>query len=115
MDTLFGDATSARPTPIARSETGSLLGTNSPMPGPSNIGPSDAIPGLDLDPPHVVIKNGKPQYSQAGGVQEQEEEEEVEENKGAGGWISRLLGRNGSDGGNGKNGKYRVLGQEEEG
>jgi hypothetical protein len=125
MDVLFGDATTAMPTPIARAEEGSLMGVSSPVPsmdlrrgiqgaGPSyanGLGPANAIPGLDIDPPHVSIVNGKPQYA-----------EDEESGEGVGGWISRMVNRTRGDGGSvrsgrsGKsgNGKYKPLDQEEE-
>ncbi|TAQ84912.1 hypothetical protein B7494_g6760 [Chlorociboria aeruginascens] len=112
MDMLFGDATTAMPTPTTRAETGSLMG-NSPVPSmdlrrgiyganSNGIGPSSAIPGLDIDPPHVSIKNGKPQY---GGDEESSE--------GVGGWISRMVNRKGDDGSI-KSGQYKPLDQEDE-
>ncbi|KAH8657058.1 hypothetical protein BGZ60DRAFT_384256 [Tricladium varicosporioides] len=117
MDSLFGDATTAMPTPVARAETGSLLGANSPVPsmdlrrgiqGTPGFGPSSAIPGLDIDPPHVSIKNGKPQYSES--VNENEGE-------GVGGWISRMVNRNKDGEGSirsGRSGKYKAVDQDEE-
>ena len=121
MDMLFGDATTAMPTPITRAETGSLMGAGSPVPsmdlrrgirdystGPSGLGPSNAIPGLDIDPPHVSIKNGKPQYT---------DENENESGDGVGGWISRMVNRTKGDGGSvrsGESGQYKPLDQEEE-
>ena len=114
MDVLFGDATTAMPTPATRAETGSLMGISSPVPsmdlrrgihgsgGPNGLGPSNAIPGLDIDPPHVSIKNGKPQY--AG---------DEESGEGVGGWISRMVTR-GKDEGSIKSGKYKPLDQEDE-
>lgn len=126
MDTLFGDATTAMPTPVTRAETGSLMGVSSPVPsmdlrrgiqgaGPSNangIGPSSAIPGLDIDPPHVSIVNGKPQYAA-----------DEEANEGAGGWISRMVNRaRGGDssrgsvrsGRSGRSANYKPIDQEEQ-
>jgi len=126
MDILFGDATTAMPTPQTRAETGSLMGLGSPTgsvdlrrgivgstpqthPG---LGPSSAIPGLDIDPPHVSIVNGKPQYATDG---------ENGEGEGVGGWISRIVSRNRVDGDesvrsgkSGRNGKYKALDQEED-
>jgi MFS family permease len=114
MDALFGDATTAMPTPATRAETGSLMGVNSPVPsmdlrrginsGNSNgLSLPSAIPGLDIDPPHVAIRNGKPQY-------------ETDENngEGVGGWISRMVNRSKGDGESIKNGKYKPLDQEDE-
>ncbi len=119
MDTLFGDATTAMPTPIARAETGPLMGISSPVPsmdlrrgnqgaGPNygDLGPANAIPGLDIDPPHVSIVNGKPQLGEEDGNGE-----------GVGGWISRMVNKvKGDDESirSGKDSKYKALGQEEE-
>lgn len=118
MDALFGDATTAMPTPATRAETGSLLGA-SPIPsmdlrrgivgpasGGNGLGPSSAIPGLDIDPPHVNIKNGKPQYG-----------DEDSTSEGVGGWISRMVnkGTGGSEDASIKSGKYKPLDQEEDG
>lgn len=124
MDTLFGDATTAMPTPATRAETGSLLGVNSPVPSmdlrgvvnatprfANSLGPAGAIPGLDIDPPHVSIVNGKPQYA-----------EDEEGGEGVGGWISRMVNRNKDgassssvrSGKSGGTGKYKALDQDEE-
>lgn len=122
MDALFGDATTAMPTPAL--EAGSLRGANSPIPpmdlrrgmygsspGPSNgngLGPANAIPGLEIDPPHVSIVNGKPQY--AG--------DDDSTNEGVGGWISRMVKRT-KDGGSirsgksGRSGSYKPVDQDE--
>ncbi|KUJ08630.1 uncharacterized protein LY89DRAFT_711641 [Mollisia scopiformis] len=113
MDTLFGDATTAMPTPATRAETGSLMG-GSPVPsmdlrrgivGQMNggLGPSNAIPGLDIDPPHVNIKNGKPQYG-----------DEDSTSEGVGGWISRMVNKNKGEEGSIKSGKYKPLDQDED-
>jgi hypothetical protein len=114
MDVLFGDATTAMPTPATRAETGSLLGVNSPVPsmdlrrglqggGPNGLGASSAIPGLDIDPPHVIIKNGKPQYG-----------DEDSTTEGVGGWISRMVTRSKGEGSSIKSGQYKPLDQDEE-
>jgi hypothetical protein len=114
MDALFGDATTALATPAARGETGSLMGGTSPEPSMhfrrgmvgsngNGITPSIAIPGLDIDPPPVSIKNGKPQYTG-----------DVENGEGVGGWIARMVNRNKGDSESVKNGEYRPLDQEED-
>ena len=111
MDTLFGDATTALATPAMRGETGSLMGGNSPEPSTNfrrgifgsngnGITPSNAMPGLDIEPPPVSIKNGKPQYTG-----------DEENGEGVSGWISRMVNRNKGDSESVKNGKYRPLGQ----
>jgi hypothetical protein len=114
MDALFGDATTALATPAARAETGSLMGGNSPEPSMdyrrgmigsigNGIPPSSAIPGLDIDPPTVSIKNGKPQYTEG-----------EEGGQGVGGWIARIAGRNKGYSGSVKSGDYRPVDQEDE-
>ncbi len=115
MDLLFGDATTAMPTPTQRAETGSLLGVSSPVPsmdlrrgvigGGPGLGAANAIPGLDIDPPHVSIKNGKPQYGDDDSTAE-----------GMGGWISRMVNRSGqgSSRSSVKSGQYKPLDQQDE-
>lgn len=114
MDALFGDSTTALVTSVAGGETGSLMGGNSPEPpmdfrrgifgqNRNGITPSSAIPGLNIDPPPVSIKNGRPQYT---GV--------VENGEGLGGWISRMVHRSKGDGESGQNGRYRPLDQEDD-
>ncbi len=118
MDTLFGDATTAMPTPATRAEAGSLMGASSPVPSMdlrrgvligelhgNGLGPSNAIPGLDIDPPHVNIKNGKPQYGT---------DDNGSTSEGVGGWISRMVNRNKDDGESIHSGKYKPLDQEDE-
>jgi hypothetical protein len=121
MDAIFGDATTAVATPNTLPETGSLLGASSPVPsmdlrrgiqsgGPQfdGLGPASAIPGLEIDPPHVSIVNGKPQYAS-----------EADSSEGVGGWISRIVSRTRGDsasvrsGRTGDNSRYKPLDQEE--
>jgi hypothetical protein len=113
MDALFGDSTTALATPVARGETGSLMGGNSPEPpvdyrrgifgqNGSGITPANAIPGLDIDPPSVSIRNGRPQYT---GI--------VENREGWGGWISRMVNRSRGKNEN-ANGTYRPLDQDDD-
>lgn len=114
MGKIFGDTTTAMPTPSGRSL---LPGVSSPVPSmdlrrgyngtpTGTLGPNSAIPGLDIDPPQVKIKNGKPQYesSIAGS----------EAGEGVGGWISRMVNRT-KEGGSIKSGKYKPLDQDDEG
>lgn len=109
MDMLFGDSTTVLTTPQTRAETGSLMGASSPVPSmdlrgrqmPPGVGPANAIPGFDIDPPHVSIKDGKPQYSA-----------DEENGEGVGGWISRMVKRGKGDNGSVKGGDYRRVGQD---
>ena len=109
MDLLFGDATTAMPTPAQHAEVESLMSSvGSPVPsldirrgGPGNLGPDSAIPGLDINPPNVPIEDGKPQLP------------EEPRSEGIGGWISRMTNRSKKDGkpSNGDAGVYRRLDQ----
>ncbi|KAL5352683.1 Ribulose bisphosphate carboxylase large chain [Pseudogymnoascus australis] len=118
MNLLFGDATSAMPTPATRAETGSLMGRGSPVPSmdlrrgvgttsvENGLGSSMAIPGLDIDPPTVDIRDGIPRYSV-----------DRSRGEGVGGWISRMVGgaaNGGSSSRGGANSKYKPLDQDEE-
>lgn len=104
MNALFGDATTAMPTPSTIAERGSLMGAGSPVPslnlgrGPGQFNPDSAIPGLDIDPPEVQHENGKPVYSQSN------------RSEGLGGWISSMVRRNKD----GDNGDYSRVGQDED-
>ncbi|KAE8360212.1 hypothetical protein BDV27DRAFT_168050 [Aspergillus caelatus] len=93
MDTLFGDATTAMPTPASQGEHGSLMSVGSPVPSLDirrqygQFGPENAIPGLDIDPPTINAgENAKvgQRGSQNGGGGRLE---------GLGGWISNMVSR----------------------
>ena len=93
MNALFGDATTAMPTPATQAERGSLMGIGSPAsmnlgrnsPRIGQFGANDAIPGLDIDPPNLEIGvDGKPKMSR-GRVEDGGE--------GVGGWIGRMVSR----------------------
>ena len=118
MDQLFGDATTAMPTPAQHAEVESLMGMRSPVPsldirrgGPGQFSADNAIPGLDINPPDEdgTQANGK-------GAENGESKERSE---GFGGWISRLrtMGSRrdaARKGGGAREGTYRPLGQDEE-
>ncbi|KAE8159118.1 hypothetical protein BDV40DRAFT_291245 [Aspergillus tamarii] len=93
MDTLFGEATTAMPTPASQGEQGSLMSVGSPVPSLdirrqySQFGPENAIPGLDINPPTInASENPKvgQRGSQNGGGGRLE---------GLGGWISNMVSR----------------------
>lgn len=107
MNALFGDATTAMPTPASRAETGSLFGSNSPVPS-LNIGEhgaESAIPGLDIDPPDVQVKDGKPILSR----------QNSDSKEGLGGWISNIVQRTRGNGeGDSASVKYKRVGDDDE-
>ena len=90
MNALFGDATTAMPTPATQAERGSLMGVGSPSsidirqgaPQPGNFSADAAIPGLDIDPPEIELdEDGRPR-GRSPKAQE-----------GIGGWIGRMVSR----------------------
>ena len=98
MDAIFGDATTAMPTPAQEAEVDSLMSARSPVPSLDirrgqygNMGADNAIPGLDINPP----QDGKAEETRSEGI---------------GGWISRLANRSRNDakGANGA-GNYKRL------
>ena len=113
MDQLFGDATTAMPTPAQHAEVESLMGARSPVPsldirrgGPGNFSADNAIPGLDINPP---VEGGKPQLLNGNETESQSE--------GFGGWISRMVNRSKGNDGKGRDGKpgaYRRLDQDDD-
>lgn len=112
MDQLFGDATTAMPTPAQEAEVDSLMGIRSPVPsldirrgGPGHFSADHAIPGLDINPPAPDVENGK-----ADGKGDESQHE------GIGGWISRLAKRTRGEGkgADGESGAYKRLDQDDD-
>ena len=107
MNALFGDATTAMPTPATQAERDSLMGVGSPdtlnigRAAPPALGADSAIPGLDIDPPDIS-QNGQNGASPS----------KQQDGEGIGGWISRMVNRS-KDQGKGDSSKYRRLDQEE--
>ncbi|KAL8688560.1 MAG: hypothetical protein Q9224_004851, partial [Gallowayella concinna] len=109
MDQLFGDATTAMPTPAQHAEVESLMSARSPVPSldirraPGHFSADNAIPGLDINPPQGQDIKGPP-------------EDETPKREGMGGWISRMANprRKSSKGGNEETGSYRRLGQNDD-
>lgn len=118
MDQLFGDATTAMPTPAQHAEVESLMSMRSPVPsldirrgGPGQFSADSAIPGLDINPP----VSGESQENGNGALNGAADGGQRAE--GIGGWISRLARRGSGKSGAGKgggDGAYRRLGQEDE-
>ena len=112
MDALFGDATTAMPTPAQEAEVDSLMGDiRSPVPSldirrPGNFTADNAIPGLDINPPmDGEAENAKRETSSKG--------------EGLGGWISSMVQRTRGEGkdrgsGGGGGGAYGRLENEDE-
>ncbi|KAI4274443.1 MAG: hypothetical protein L6R38_006102 [Xanthoria sp. 2 TBL-2021] len=109
MDQLFGDATTAMPTPAQHAEVESLMSARSPVPsldirrGPGQFSADSAIPGLDINPPQGQDSKGPL-------------EDETPKREGMGGWISRMAnrGKKDSKGANGEAGSYRRVGQDDD-
>ena len=97
MDLLFGDASTAMPTPVTDGERGSLMGAGSPVPSldirrqygqSAPFAVESAIPGLDIDrsspsQTHEGISKPGLATSHQGGSR----------SEGIGGWISNIVGR----------------------
>ena len=106
MNALFGDATTAMPTPATQAERGSLMGVGSPSSidirqgadGPGPFSASDAIPGLDIDPPDVDLDaNGRPRGRS-------------DSTQGLGNWIGRIVSRSRQE--SSARGQYNNVGQD---
>jgi len=111
---LFGDASTAMPTPATEGERGSLMGASSPVPSLDirrqygQFGTESAIPGLDIDPPS--LSDGGPskparQDSQTGSTR----------GEGIGGWISNMVNRHRGSGAGSSQSQYKRLNQGDEG
>lgn len=112
MNVLFGDASTAMPTPATQGERGSLMGAGSPVPSLDlrrqygQFGADNSIPGLDIDPPtsshEGTSKRGRSDSHQ-GSVR----------GEGIGGWISNMVSRNRGAGPSATGSQYRRLEQGE--
>lgn len=123
MNALFGDATTAMPTPATQAERGSLMGYGSPAsidirrgtPTPGVFGASDAIPGLDIDPPDIGVSDSKPPGGSVNDRGRRRGESQASASEGVGGWISRMVSRTrGGRDNQGASGSYRQVGQDED-
>ena len=109
MNSVFGDGTSVMPTPQTLAEAESLFSRHrSPVPSMdlnrrAGLGADSAIPGLDIDPPDVPIKDGRPQIQRGNS-----------EREGLGGWISNLTKKKSKSGSDAQSGSYRRLEQDED-
>ena len=115
MDQLFGDATTAMPTPAQHAEVESLMSASrSPIPSldirrrtSGNFTADNAIPGLDINPP-TDVENGKPRPPNS--------HETASRSEGIGGWITRMVKRTKSGDSTGRKnaGAYRRLDQQDD-
>jgi hypothetical protein len=114
MNVLFGDASTAMPTPATEGERGSLMGAGSPVPSLDihrqygQIGAESAIPGLDIDPPS--LSSSGPSKTARGGSHTGNTRGE-----GIGGWISNMVNRHRGPSAGSSQSQYRRLNQGEEG
>jgi hypothetical protein len=107
MNSLFGDATSALPTPQTLAEAESLFSGNRSPPAldirSGHRASESAIPGLDINPPEIDANGGK-SLPKA----------DAESSEGIGGWISNMVNRNKSNGeGDSSSGGYKRVGQDD--
>ncbi|KAI7103480.1 general substrate transporter [Hortaea werneckii] len=111
MNSLFGDATTAAPTPQTLAEAESLFSGNRSPIGSFTLGSQQGdgnVPDMDLQPPDVEIQDGKPMTGGKAGDSESQRE-------GVGGWISSMVKRGkGEEGSGAGSGKYKRLGQDED-
>lgn len=118
MNLLFGDATTAMPTPASHAERGPLSGVGSPAsldirrgsPRPGHFSADYAIPGLDIDPPDIEYgADGKPILGSSSRGRSDST------NEGLGGWIGRMVSRTRQEReGSSSHGRYGRVGQDED-
>jgi len=105
MNSLFGDATTAAPTPATIAEAESFFsGNRSPVPSFRLGAEDDNVPDIDDLAPPDLDGNG------ANGKGELSDGRKAE---GEGGWISNLVKR-GKEGDANGSGKYQKVGQDDD-
>ncbi|KAK3701576.1 Ribulose bisphosphate carboxylase large chain [Vermiconidia calcicola] len=104
MNSIFGDASTAAPTPATLAEAESLFsGNRSPVESFRLGGNDEQIPDVDLQPPEVEVQDGKAMLSKDSDSQRE----------GVGGWISNLVKQSKGGETNGS-GKYKRVGQHDD-
>ena len=106
MNSIFGDATTAAPTPevIAEAES-QISGTRSPL--SFRLGEEGGnVPDMDLQPPDADEQDDRTMTNKDSSSQRE----------GVGGWIGNLVrhGRKGSDANGSASGKYRRVEQDDD-
>ena len=107
MNSLFGDASTAAPTPATLAEAESLFNSHQSPMGSFRLAAEDGepVPDMDLQPPDVEVQNGKPMISK----------DTESDREGAGGWISNLVKRGKGEGADSSgSGKYKRVGQDDD-
>jgi hypothetical protein len=115
MNALFGDATTALGTPASHASQSRDRGGGSPVPSLrlGEHGADSAIPGLDIEPPPVEIRDGKFIPSRRGSDASSIMSSIREQGEGLGGWISGMVNRNQNGESDGKGGKYKPVNDDE--
>lgn len=105
MNSLFGDATTAAPTPQTLAEVESLFsGNRSPVPSfrlADDSNQDTQIPNLEIDPPELEEQDGKPIIKER-------------PNEGLGGWISNIVKKGKDSDGASGSGKYKRINDDDE-
>lgn len=105
MNSIFGDATTAAPTPQTLAEAESLFSGNRSPIGSFSLGDQgEPVPDMDLQPPDVEVQDGKPMLSK----------DTDSQHEGVGGWISSLVKRNKGEENANSSGKYKRVGQDDD-
>ena len=107
MNSIFGDASTAAPTPAMEAEAESLFSGSNRSPSSSfRLGDGNQpVPEMDLRPPDVDIHDGKPMLSKDSDSQ----------SEGLGGWIGNLVKKGKGEEGDGtRSGRYTRVGQEDD-
>lgn len=109
MNSIFGDATSVAPSPAAIAEAESLFSDHqSPVTSldarRQDLSADNAIPGLDIDPPPVQVRDGRPVLARHDSERSRE---------GLGGWISSMVRRTREEG-DSQGGSYKAVRQDDD-
>ena len=105
MNSIFGDATTAAPTPATLAEAESLFSGNRSPPSLRLGEDGEQVPDMDLQPPDDEIQDGKAMLSK----------DSASEREGVGGWISNLVKHSkGGDANGSGSGHYKRVGQEDD-
>lgn len=106
MNSIFGDASTMAPTPETLAQAESIFsGNRSPVSFRLGDQEGEQIPDMDLQPPEVDVKDGKPVLHDG------------RSGEGIAGWITNVadrIKRGGDDASGGGSGRYKRVGQDDE-